>query len=276
MSKAKLIGRILLIALGAIIIWLGAIGIISAMEGRRVLGPAVYLEEPVVLPENEGKTIIVHGKVEMTEPAYDEELGLTLETIKAFRYDEEYDSITTQDKEIVYKWRTRGTESIVGKAKMGEFELDASVLMAFPAESERYEDFDPAEIKKYGTAWETYHTYVLVDADLYYSETTSLRHGSEHAGDRVSYYRYYDPSAHEELTTIVAVQQGNVLVAHDRAGAMVEEGIWSREALMKKQMGVGFASSIIFIACGLVPVFFGLRGLLKPKKNRKGKKRKKI
>ena len=275
MRKVKLVGRILLIALGVLIVWFGVNSLIVVVEVRQTLGQAVYLEEPVALPENEGKTVIIHGKVEMTEPAYDDELGLTLDTIKAFRYDEEYESAYNEDDEMVYKWRTKEMKSFVGKAKMGEFELDASVLSVFPTESERYSDFDPKEIGKYGTEWRTYHTYVLVDAYMYYPETDNLRHGREHAGDRVSYYRYYDPSAHEEMTTVVAVQRGNVLTAHEKSGAIVEDGVWSREELMKKQMGVGFAASILFIVGGLVPVFSGLRGFLKPKSKKKGKKRKK-
>ena len=77
------------------------------------------------------------------------------------------------------------------------------------------------------------------------------------------------------MTTVVAVQRGNVLTAHEKSGAIVEDGVWSREELMKKQMGVGFAASILFIVGGLVPVFSGLRGFLKPKSKKKGKKRKK-
>jgi hypothetical protein len=79
-KNIKLIGRIILIALGAVIIWLSVRGLMDAPEYKEVLGSAVYLEEPVVLPENEGKMVIIHGKPEMISPAYDEELGITLDT----------------------------------------------------------------------------------------------------------------------------------------------------------------------------------------------------
>ena len=81
-------GKIILIVLGAVLIALGGKGLMDIPAQKAVLENAVYLDEPVVLAENEGKLVIIHGKPEMTAPAYDEELGITLNTIKAYRYDE--------------------------------------------------------------------------------------------------------------------------------------------------------------------------------------------
>ena len=118
-------------------------------------------------------------------------------------------------------------------------------------------------------------TYVLVDAYNYYAETTSLRHGREKEGDKASYYRYHDTSVYDEITTIVAIQQGNTLTAPEGMTALVKEGILSREELLKKQTGLGVVILVLFIAAGLVPLFFGVRGLMTPQRQKNSKKRKK-
>ena len=92
----KNIGKIILLVLGVALIALGVKGLMDIPGQKALLENAVYLEEPIILPENEGKLVIIHGKPEMTAPAYDEELGLTLDTIKAYRYAEEYKLISSE------------------------------------------------------------------------------------------------------------------------------------------------------------------------------------
>ena len=68
------IGKLILIVLGVALIALGIKGLMDIPGQQAALDIAVYLDEPVVLPENEGKLVIIHGVPEMTAPAYDEEL----------------------------------------------------------------------------------------------------------------------------------------------------------------------------------------------------------
>jgi len=145
MKKTRFIGRIILIVLGALIVWLSARALMGVPEQQKLLDAAVYLDEAVVLPENEGKVVIIHGKPLMTAPAYDEELGITLNSIKAYRYAEEYKLTTNEKTKNRYDWVSRGQKSIVGDAMIGEFDLDEKTLIGFPADSD-YDDFDDTEI----------------------------------------------------------------------------------------------------------------------------------
>ena len=97
MKKRMSVGRIILIVLGVFIVWLSARALMGVPQQQKVIDSAVYLDEAVVLPENEGKLVIIHGKPEMIAPAYDEELGITLNSIKAYRYAEEY-TMTSHEK----------------------------------------------------------------------------------------------------------------------------------------------------------------------------------
>jgi len=267
--NTKSIGKICLITLGAFIIWLGARALMDIPEYRQAFGSAVALESPVILPENEGKMVILHGKVEMTKPAYDDELGLTLDTLHAFRYDEEYALMQNDKKESEYKWVTRGTKTIVGEAKIGEFELDEKTLMYFPTES-YYSDFDSEEVRRYGTSksMDLMRTYVLVDASNYYQESSG-RYGRERVGDKASYYRYYDPFKHEATITVAGIQQGSKLVAHDKVGAIVREGALSPEELANKTSGSVMGGGILFIAIGILLILLGVRKQKSPKNSKR-------
>ena len=143
------IGKIILIVLGVALLALGVKGLMDIPGQQAMLNAAVYLDEPVVLPENEGKLVIIHGKPEMTAPAYDEELGLTLNAIKAYRYDEEYKLKSSEKLLYKYGWVSKGSKGIVGTASLGEFALDEKTLNGFAADSE-YEDFDMAEVSAKG------------------------------------------------------------------------------------------------------------------------------
>lgn len=287
MNKRKLL-RILLLALGALIIVLSVRGLVSLPASGGALEGAVYLEEAVVLPENEGKMVIIHGKVETTAPACDEELGLTLQTVKAYRYDEEYRQTVFDSKEKKWDWVGTGTKTITGSGRIGEFELDEKILTAFPAES-YYDDFDPAEIGVYGTdrgneSLGSEKTYVLINADSYYRATeydredsrlvreSDLNRGEAREGATASYYRCYDASRYEAMT-VAGVQQGNRLLAHGDTGAVVHDGVLAKDALVSSNKAQLVGGSAAFLVLGLLCVFLALRrGKGSGKKNDKGKR----
>ena len=300
MAKAKLIGKIVLIVLGAFIVWLSVRGLMDAPEYKEVLGSAVYLEEPVVLPENEGKMVIIHGKPEMIAPAYDEELGITINSIKAYRYDEEYKAMKWERNLTVYDWVSRGQKGVPGQASLGEFILDEKTIIAFPADSD-YDAFDNAEIsaKGYGLSrgkttegamtdrWyvivgdkgsEAYyygpHEYDIdLDISLFVRESNK-QIADEREGTMAYAYKIYTDAISDEVT-IAGIQQGNTLVAHEKLLGVVNHGVMTKEELVKTETGFLAAGSIAFLVLGLVMVFFGLRMLKNNQKKKHTAKHKK-
>lgn len=284
MKKAKLIGRIVLVALGAFIVWLSVRGLMDAPLYKEVLGSAVYLEEPVVLPENEGKMVIICGKPEMIAPAYDEELGVTLNSIKAYRYDQEYRQKERKDNRAVYDWVSRGQKEVLGEAALGEFTLDDVTLRAFPADRD-YEDFDPAEISANGYGLSRGKTaegamtdrwYVIVGGPqgeaYYYSpfeyaldldDPRFVREldeqiAKERDGTMAYAYKVYTGSVSEEVT-IAGIQRGNMLAAHEELHGVVHQGVVTQEELAKSSAGSLMGGSMAGMAFGLVLVFLALR-----------------
>jgi len=281
------IGKIILLALGIALIALGAKGLAGIPGSTAVFEEAVYLEEPVVLPENEGKFVVIHGDAVMTAPAYDEELGLTLDTIRAFRYDEEYKEVKVEKDVHTWNWLSIGQKSIVGEAMIGGFELDGETLNAFPVDTdEYYEDFDAQEISAYAVdrmtltsdgAMTGSHPRVIRNGEFYYREhiydladPAFVREWNEEIinerkGDRAYSYRYYDDAQHGEMT-VAGIQQGNMLIAHEKVGPVVYDGVKTMEELASSQKTAAIGGAVAFLVFGLLLVFLALR---KNKKDRK-------
>lgn len=263
--------RIILLVLGAALIALSVKGLTDIPRQKAVLEQAVYLEEPVVLPENEGKLVILHGVPELLSPVYDEELKLTLQTIKAYRYREVYKQTSASSKDKKWEWVPSGQTTLVGEAKLGEFELDEALLTAFPAEG-HYEDFDPAETAEYSLYYPSIGSqqlYVLPEGGYYAdAKTTSTdeaqrdqRAARELAslteGQSAYYYRFYPLDGGEEMT-VAGVQQGNRLVKDETVGAIVRTGVATREKVLSSNSTSLAAGSAVFLVLGALLILLAL------------------
>lgn len=274
------IGKIILIVLGVALIALGVKGLMDIPGQQAALDAAVYLDEPVVLPENEGKLVIIHGVPEMTAPACDEELGLTINTIKAYRYAEEYKLVSSEKLLYKYNWVSRGSKGIVGKASLGGFALDEKTLSGLPADSE-YADFDAAELSANGYVMGCGKTaegaltdrwWVIVGGKYYYdafeySGNLDIPHitremdqeiANERAGARAYAYKVYT-GAGDQKVTVAGIQQGNRLVADEVIGPMVRTGIQTKDQLLSSNKGGIIGGAAVFMALGAVLVFLGIR-----------------
>lgn len=283
----KNIGKIILLALAVVLIALGVKALMDVPGRNAIWEDAVYLDEPVVLPENEGKLVIIHGKPEMTAPAYDEELGLTLNSIRALRYQEEYKLISSEKLNYQYGWVSRGSEGIVGAANLGEFELDEKTLLAFPADGD-YEDFDMSELRRKGYemssgktkegAW-TDRWWIIVGGLYYYDafeyvtdlDTAHLVRemdediAREREGAKAYSYKVYTGALYDEVTA-AGIQKGNRLVADETLGSVVKDGVLSKEDLLSSDKNGAIGGSVVFILIGTVLLALSLR---KPKKKKK-------
>ena len=277
----KNIGKIILVLFGAALIVWSAKGLMSVPGQRAALEAAVYLEEAVVLPENEGKLVIIHGEPEMLAPAYDEELKLTINSIHAYRYKETYKQTGFTDDERKWEWVSSGQETLTGQAKIGEFELDANILSAFPAESD-YVDFDSAETKDYVLTYKSIATgEVCVLPDGGYYADTNVTYigdsffnflGAHSLGERLEgktayRYKYYNPEKNG-IHTIAGVQQGNRLVKDENVGAFVRDGVLPKEKVISANANSIIGGAAAFMALGVLLDVLGLR---KPKSIQKGK-----
>lgn len=277
----KNIGKIILIVIGVALIALSIKGLMDIPGQQAALDAAVYLDEPVVLPENEGMLVIIHGSPEMIAPVYDAELKLTIDSIKAYRYKETYKQTSKTDDEMKWEWVTGGQTSLVGQAKIGDFELDEGILIAFPAESD-FTDFDAAETRDYVLAYKSMATgeVVVLPDGGYYADTNVTYVGDSYfnwlganyvadqlEGKTAYRYKYYNPDKNGEHT-VVGVQQDNRLVKDESIGAMVRNGVLTKEQMLSSNKGGIIGGAAAFAVLGAVLVFLGVR---KPKHSTKAK-----
>ena len=274
------IGKMILIALGVALIALGVKGLMDVPGQQAALKNAVWLEEPAVLPENEGKLVVIHGVPAMMEPVHDTDFGLTLNTLKAIRYVEEYAMTSREDPIETYTWASRGSKGLTGKASLGAFELDEKLLHALAADMD-YTDFDADQLREngyntsYGKTEQGSHTdrlWVIIGGEYYYDrfeyngghDNPRIQRemdkaiADERKGDMAVSYRICTLDS-DTVLTMAGVQQGSRLVADDALGPVVREGVLTMDQLLSANKNGIIGGAAVFMALGAALVILGVR-----------------
>ena len=279
--------RIVLLLLGLGICALACKALMGVDDIGAALDDAVVLESPVVLEENEGKLVVLYGVPEMTAPAYDEELGLTLETIKALRYNEQYKRTAgTEEEKTTWKWVSRGMETLYGEARLGEFSLDETVLKGLPTESD-YTQFDQQEAKRYNLDRPTLSqptVYVLEKGSYYYNEATLSRSGdgllgisaysatADREGTVAYHYRHFDAGRYDEMT-IVGRQIGSTLTESGVDGLMsARTGVLTLDKLAETNRFYLTMGACMLMVFGLLLMLPAIKTVIPKKENKQRKK----
>ena len=82
----RILGGILFICIGFFLM-IASIKMIFVDDpkAKKLLSEAVYVTTDTVDPANDGKAVIVSAPFKLVEPAYDDEMGLTLDSIRISR-----------------------------------------------------------------------------------------------------------------------------------------------------------------------------------------------
>ena len=95
---------------------------VDTPKKKAALKEAVYVGEDEIAAENDGKTVIVCGKFELTQPAYDDELGLVIDSIRVTRSEQtmQLKKETSKTKELTEEEKNmaflNGPEACIIKA----------------------------------------------------------------------------------------------------------------------------------------------------------------
>ena len=145
--KKRMIGIILVIAaLCTALLGVKAGG--NASGNQEIIKDAVYVADGKVLPENEGKVVIVNGTLEAPLPFVDEETGIELDSIVAYRHVEKARVVLGGEDEIdTWTWDSTLNENDFGGSKklvapgvtLGEFEVAEMLLQPVPTLGEMTE-----------------------------------------------------------------------------------------------------------------------------------------
>ena len=249
MSK-KIIG-IVLIVIGVFTAFLGLKAMSQAPEAAEKLEAAVYVADAKVYPENEGKVVIVPGKLNVISNAIDKETGLELPTIKATK--QKWSAVGVKADGVGYdwSWSIDGiSQTISGEVTVGEFKLYEGMLNGLPV-SVDYSDFEASDLKEAGLM--DYYAYVVTDG-VYISDDKGghTRYKDEYEG-AVRYKYRIMPMDGELEYTFVGVQKNGALTRDDSLGMIAStEGILSFDDVLAKNESNSAAGNIFaFVAAAL-------------------------
>lgn len=255
---AKKIVGIVLIVCGLFSAFLGLKAMSQAPEAAEKLEAAVYVADAKVYPENEGKIVIVPGKIEARLPLVDEETGLELPTIKASKQSWYAVGVKSADTGYDWSWVADGvSETLTAECTVGEFKLYEGMLNGLPV-SVDYSDFEKSNLKEAGLM--DYYAYVVTDG-VYISDDKGgyTRYKDEYEG-AVRYKYRIMPMDGELEYTFVGIQKNGSLVRDDSLGMIAStEGILSFEDVLAQNESnntagniFAFVTAALFIGGGIV------------------------
>ena len=247
---AKKIIGIVLIIIGLFTAFLGFKAMSQAPEAVEKLESAVYVADAKIYPENEGKIVIVPGKIE-AEPLVDTETGLELPTIKASKQSWYAVGVKSVDTGYDWSWMADGsTQTLTAECSVGEFKLYEGMLNGLPV-SVDYSDFEAGDLKEAGLM--DYYAYVVTDG-VYISDDKGghTRYKDEYKG-AVRYKYRIMPVDGELEYTFVGVQKNGAIARDDSLGLIAStEGILSFDDVLAKNESNSAAGNIFaFVAAAL-------------------------
>ena len=283
MGKAK---GIIMIAAGAIVLAVGIQTFVSAPERTGQIESAVYIENGQVLPENDGKLVIVSGKLEAELPLEDSVTGVKLMSPTATRNVQVYEAKTI-DNETTWDWEPVANDyseegnggintpslvssTLVARTKIGDFNSSEKLLVSL-LRTENFKDYDYDALSENG--WNLFEGQ---DGVSYLSESEELplkiakedtvankyKYGSYEGRTRI----FYQTMASNDplIYTFVGTQQGNDLaLAKDLKITSVYKGVKTAEELAISNKNSSLGSLFLGIILGLLLIFFGIRSLRK-------------
>ncbi|MBR2079403.1 MAG: hypothetical protein IJ962_04220 [Clostridia bacterium] len=255
---AKKIIGIVLIIIGIFTAFLGVKAMNQAPEAVEKLESAVYVADAKVYPENEGKIVIVPGKIEAELPLVDVKTGLKLPTIKATK--QSWYAVGEKSVGTGYDWSwvvDGATQTLTADCSVGEFKLYEGMLNGLIV-SQDYDDFEKSNLKEAGLM--DYYAYVVTDG-VYISDDKggNTRYKDEYEG-AVRYKYKIMPMDGELEYTFVGVQKNGALVRDDSLGLIAStEGILNHEEVLAKNESnstaghiFAFVTAALFIGGGIV------------------------
>lgn len=255
---AKKIIGIVLVIIGLFTAFLGVKAMKQAPEAAVKLKEAVYVADAKIYPENEGKIVIVPGKIEAELPLVDTETGLKLPTFKATKQSWYAAGVKSVDVGYDWSWVNDGAiQTLTAECTVGEFKLYEGMLNGLPV-SVDYSDFEKSDLKEAGLM--DYYAYVVTDG-VYISDDKGghTRYKDEYEG-AVRYKYRIMPMDGELEYTFVGIQKNGALARDDTLGLLAStEGILSFEEVLAQYESnnkagniFAFVAAALFICGGIV------------------------
>ena len=262
-GKNKKTGAVIVILLGL----LCAVSTVRSCGTKRVaiqgkVDDVVYVGQGSYDPANDGKIVIVCGELKVLEPAYDDELGLTIYAPRAMRSAKKMKlkkwnlPATEENMEWNSDLGVGGMEIFQGAADVGAYHLSEEFIEQLML-ARQYE-FDEETLSEAGLAILTDRKY----SGEKFIGTQRMGRGVFEEGDRRYYYSVPFQSDGDMVTVIGIQEQGTLTYEKGATLNMLSGELDKKTALKKSGMSSG-GVSIFRVVLTILLLSTGIRMLLK-------------
>ena len=269
----KIIGVILIIG-GIFFASLAIKALVSAPQSYEKIRAATTIKDGKVIPENEGKLVVVSGTLKPAEQLRDPITGVKLPGVTAKRTVWTYERDTNSDDEQVWDWKPEITD-YSEKANFGiNAEILASTMLAAPTllgefkvESKllnpliRNTEFKQYDEKSLNAGWKVLSggkesRYCVSKEHWLPKKSTGMYSTTGYGAQKIS-YGIVSPDDPLEYT-IIGIQKGDTLIKSEDVGSVTTfKGIMTAEEFAEENKKGVRGGSIFGIIAGILLAVIG-------------------
>ncbi len=270
----KIIGVILIVG-GLLFASLAVKALVSAPQSYEKIRAAATIKDGKVIPENEGKLVVVSGTLKPAEQLQDPITGVKLPGVTAKRTVWTYKRDTNSDDEQVWDWRPENTDY----SEKANFGINAEILTTtmlaaptllgeFKVESEllnpliRNTEFKQYDEKSLNAGWKVLSggresSYCVSKEHWLPKKSTGTYSTTGYGAQKIS-YGIVSPDDPLEYT-IIGVQKGDTLIkSEDVDSVTTVKGIMTAEEFAEENKKGVRGGSIFGIVAGILLAIIGV------------------
>ena len=270
----KIIGVILSIG-GIFFASLAVKALMSSPQSYEKIRAAATIKDGKVIPENEGKLVVVSGTLKAAEPLQDPITGVKLPGVTAKRTVWTYERDTNSDDEQVWDWKPENTDysekanfginaeiltttMLAAPTLLGEFKVEGKLLNPLIRNTE----FTQYDEQSLNAGWKVLSggkesRYCVSKENWLPKKSTGMYSTTGYGAQKIS-YGIVSPDDPLEYT-IIGVQKGDTLIkSEDVDSVTTVKGIMTADEFAEENK-IGVRSGSIFgIATGILLAIIGV------------------
>lgn len=270
----KIIGVILIIG-GILFVSLAVKALVSAPQTYEKIIAAATIKDGKVIPENEGKLVVVSGTLKAAEPLQDPITGVKLPGVTAKRTVWTYERDTNSDDETVWDWKPENTDysekanfginaeiltttMLAAPTLLGEFKVEGKLLNPLIRNTE-FTQYDEESLKD---GWKVLSggresRYCVSKENWLPKKSTGMYSTTGYGAQKIS-YGIVSPDDPLEYT-IIGVQKGDTLIkSEDVDSVTTVKGIMTAQEFAEENKKGVRGGSIFGIVAGILLAIIGV------------------
>ena len=270
----KIIGVILIIG-GILFVSLAVKALVSAPQTYEKIIAAATIKDGKVIPENEGKLVVVSGTLKAAEPLQNPITGVKLPGVTAKRTVWTYERDTNSDDETVWDWKPENTDysekanfginaeiltttMLAAPTLLGEFKVEGKLLNPLIRNTE-FTQYDEESLKD---GWKVLSggresRYCVSKENWLPKKSTGMYSTTGYGAQKIS-YGIVSPDDPLEYT-IIGVQKGDTLIkSEDVDSVTTVKGIMTAQEFAEENKKGVRGGSIFGIVAGILLAIIGV------------------